>query len=157
MTQSRYVDSESLCREPPSTGLMGWSDAVDYCPNTLGPVWRLPTITELRTLFRSATDEDCNSLEWNMSWDTVPTDYCGVWDGCLSYSACYQGSECFPKPCGPGCFWDAALSGECSKYWSASECADDTSLAWSVYFYYGLVDHYYKYYDSYVRCVRSGP
>ncbi|MCP4537541.1 MAG: DUF1566 domain-containing protein, partial [Chloroflexi bacterium] len=150
--------------DPPPTGTMNWNDAVDYCPGTLGSGWRLPTISELRTLVRSGSDTECNVLEWDMEWTSVPSGYCGVWDNCLSYSSCYESSECNPSACGPlegpgtgGCYWDAALSGTCSVYWSASEHADNTGGAWTVHF--GLVGVItpYKSHNLDVRCVRSGP
>ncbi|MCP4538918.1 MAG: DUF1566 domain-containing protein, partial [Chloroflexi bacterium] len=131
---------------------------------TLGSGWRLPTLSELRTLVRSGSDTDCNVIEWDMEWTTVPSGYCGVWDNCLSQSSCWVGSECNPSACGTlegpgtgGCYWDAALSGTCSYYWSASEHADYTGSAWSVYFHYGSVVYNRKLSNDYVRCVRSGP
>ncbi len=43
-----------------------------------------------------------------------------------------------------------------NHYWSATTGAGYTSLAWNVYFNYGLVGNYDKSYDDYVRAVRSG-
>ncbi len=161
----KYDPNSGLCwQDPPPTGTMNWNDAVDYCPGTLGSGGRLPTISELRTLVRSGSVAECNVLEWDMEWTTVPIGYCGVWDNCLSASSCWVDSECYPSACGTlegpgtgGCYWDGALSGTCSYYWSASESADHTDGAWLVNFDYGLVDNRDKPYPNFVRCVRSGP
>lgn len=173
-----WCDSASgLCwQDPPSTTAMTWYQAAgvehaehnpapteDYCGD-LGSGWRLPTISELRSLVRSGTDTDCEVIEWDMSWSSVPAGYCEIWDSCLSSSACYDSAECNPSACGtlegPGagdCYWDAALSGTCSYYWSASEGADSTIVTWFVSFYFGYVNSHNKYNGYFVRCVRSGP
>ncbi len=151
----------------------------------MGEGWRLPNISELRTLFRSGEEaEHCQSIEWDMSWpneDMNPDDYCGVWDpGCLSrYSPveCYDVDLCSPSECGElggpgkglppesdGCYWDAALSGTCGGastkfyYYSVSEVADDNLKAWVVSFYSGVVNRRSKAAgnDTMVRCV-AGP
>ena len=41
-------------------------------------------------------------------------------------------------------------------YWSSTTVAGYTSLAWIVYFYYGVQYNYSKAYSSSVRCVRAG-
>jgi hypothetical protein len=141
----------------------------DYCGD-LGSGWRLPTISELRSLFRSGTDAECEVVEWDMSWTFVPAGYCKIFDSCLSYDICWNVAECNPSACGRfegpegpgelGCYWDAALSGTCmswSMYWSASESADYTNYAFNVNFYNGNVNLYDKTSNLYVRCVRSGP
>ncbi|MCP4544735.1 MAG: DUF1566 domain-containing protein [Chloroflexi bacterium] len=155
-----YDPNTGLCwQDPPSGILHTWDEALALCSDA----WRLPTISELRTLVRSGSDAECNVLEWDMEWTTVPSGYCGVWDNCLSLS-CWVSSECYPSACGTlegpgtgGCYWDGALSGTCGYYWSASERADYTDYAWVVYFVSGHVSASYKNSNTDVRCVRSGP
>jgi hypothetical protein len=169
--------SNNLCwQDPPAASTMNWFVAAgvyndtyndtteDYCGD-LGSGWRLPTISELRSLVRSGTDTGCEVIEWDVSWSSVPAGYCRVWDSCLSSSDCYEYAECVPSACGTlegpgagGCYWDAALSGACWRYWSASDEADYVPhvLIWFVGFDNGAVswnvnDTYYN-----VRCVRSG-
>ncbi|MCP4198373.1 MAG: DUF1566 domain-containing protein, partial [Proteobacteria bacterium] len=156
-----YDPNTGLCwQDPPPTGTMNWDSAITYC-SSLQVGWRLPTISELRSLVRG-----CTLIEWDMEWTTVPSGYCGVWDNCLSLSlSCWERSECYPSACGTlggpgtgGCYWDGALSDTCGYYWSASERADGTDLAWGVGFDFGFVSDYSK--DNpytVVRCVRSGP
>ena len=56
-----------------------WSEAVAYCLE-LGDGWRLPTVTELRTLIRG-----CDRIEWDTEWTSVPEGVCAVHDNCLSW------------------------------------------------------------------------
>jgi hypothetical protein len=167
--------NNNLCwQDPPSASTMNWYVAAgvydasynetteDYCGD-LGGGWRLPTISELRSLFRSGTDTECEVVEWDMSWTSVPAGYCEIWDSCLSYGICWNVAECYPSACGTlegpgsgGCYWDAVLSGTCSYYWSSSETEDYLTF-WYVYFESGDVSSFGVVNESFVRCVRSGP
>ncbi len=159
----KYDPNSGLCWEDqPSGTRMTFGEAGTYC-SSLDGYWHLPNISELRSLFRSGSDEECNVLEGDMEWTTVPNGYCRVWDDCL-VSSCTIGGKCNPSACGTkegpgagGCYWDAALSGECWTYWSASEAADYTDSAWAVVFQFGIVGRSSKSNRSDVRCVRSGP
>ncbi|MCP4199140.1 MAG: DUF1566 domain-containing protein, partial [Proteobacteria bacterium] len=175
-----YDPNSGLCwQDPPSDTAMNWyvaagvEDAthnpnnVDYCGDlVVGDDWRLPTISELRSVFRKGSYLQCTGPEWDMSWEYPPQGICGIYDDCLSLLTCWDMAKCKPDVCsayggpgGGGCYWDAALIGECAEYvyWSASENADDTGLAWYVYYLDGRVRVNSKTANGSVRCVRSGP
>lgn len=120
---------------------MNWDDAITYCRNLDEggyTDWRLPTISELRTLI-----QNCPATETGGE--------CGVTDSCLSYS------ECWNNACN-GCNRDS--SGKYSKlddagiFWSSSVRSDGSGNAWYVYFNYGHVYYYSKSLTASVRCVR---
>ena len=147
-----YYDSTSKLwwqNEPPGS-YFTWDEAKSYCNGLsyLGHAdWRLPTISELRSLVRG-----CAATETGGS--------CGVTDECLTTS-CQDAScdECTSGG-GPasGCYWpDAGLGGTCSWYWSSSSVAGASGFAWYVYFDFGLVHRIGVLYDCYARCVRGGP
>lgn len=137
---------------------LSWQEALDYCSNlTLGGYsdWRLPTISELRSLVRG-----CSA--------TVTGGTCGVTDSCRSYDSCNSttcigcasgsgpsGGEYWPTQCGG---WDYAIGSSC--YRSSSVNSSDTSSAWELCFVTGGVVSMSKdasgYYDGVtnVRCVR---
>ncbi|MCP4198185.1 MAG: DUF1566 domain-containing protein, partial [Proteobacteria bacterium] len=134
---------------------MEWSEAMDvHCEGSLGNNWRMPSISELRTLVRG-----CTGIE--------PGGDCEVWDpNCLEVG-CYDSVNCFPPECesydGPGsgssptgCYWDAALGGACGWYWSSSRVTMvQGDLAWNVYFNDGSVNGGDLDKELYVRCVTS--
>ncbi len=143
--------TDLMWEDPPSEGIMTWDSAVSYCAALSLAVhgageWRLPTISELRTLVRG-----CPATEDGGA--------CGVTDACLD-DPCNHDCGCGSVMGGPGadgCYWDPALEGGCSYYWSSSSHAADPSYAWGVGFYYAVVHVDCKDdYDS-VRCVRPGP
>lgn len=144
-----WFDSSSALtwENPPLGGAISWEDARDYCERLplAGGGWRLPSISELRTLVRG-----CKATEWNGS--------CGVCDACLEWEC--RDSSCVgcPHGSGPagGCYWLGALEGVCSWYWSSSPVAgggDDG--AFLIGFGSGLlgVGHTVRD-DLVVRCVR---
>ncbi len=141
---------------PESGGIKTWDQAVSHC-NALklgGLSWRLPTISELRSLIRGCSDtqitKDSNGK-------------CKVTDDCLGESSCYEYIDCMgcKKDEGPGssgCYWDHDCAGICISYWSYSESIYDYSkTAWKVDFEYGSIIYAGKEHGSYVRCVRDGP
>jgi len=124
-----------------SSNEMFWEDAVDYCENLneCGHTdWRLPSISELRTLIQ-------NCLK------TQTGGACQATDNCLSYSHCYD-NDC------SGCDYDP--SGKYSKLgddtwlWSSSLQSDYSNYAWHVYFSHGGVDNVNTDRYTSVRCVR---
>ncbi len=142
-------------QNPPSTSADFWSEAVTYCDNLiLGSKsnWRLPTISELRSLIRG-----CAKTQVTDSSNGT----CGVIDSCLSQSC--RSDECYgcPESVGPGtddCFWDPAIKGACVKHWSSSEDPEDWMMVWIVYFNHnGSVSRYDKGAKHEIRCVRDGP
>ncbi|MBW2190428.1 MAG: DUF1566 domain-containing protein [Deltaproteobacteria bacterium] len=160
----KYDPDNNLCWEdPPQTVIDDLAQAIDHCSGLDGN-WRVPTISELRSLFRGGDDTDCTMVEWDMDWTEVATGYCGVWDGCLSLSSCHSGEYCYlgdgcttPGPGAGGCYWDAALSGTCRWYWSASEVTGETRYGWGVHFALGSVTNTRTDFRNGVRCVRTGP
>lgn len=135
-------------RMPPNLGRT-WAEATTYCASLVmdgSTDWRLPTISELRTLVR-----DCVV--------SVPGGGCGVTDSCLADS-CHTGCGVCTDLQGPGpggCYWDACVRGDCSAstYWSAStmEAPFDYN-AYGVFYESGYVGYGDKSNSNYVRCVR---
>ena len=124
-----------------TSSTMDWDTAVDYCENlTEGGYsdWRLPTITELRTLIKNCPQTDFSGS-------------CTVTNDCLSYS------ECRNDACA-GCDYDETGNysklGDNNWLWSASTRPDDSNYAWFVYFKTANVHYNDKSNSCYVRCVR---
>jgi len=142
------VSGDLTWQNPPSDECMTWGEALEYCEKLSFDGhgdWRLPTISELRSLIRG-----CDATETGGS--------CGVTDNCL-YSYC-QDSSCYECSFGEGpaggCYWPSQLNGDCDwYYWSSSAVADYGSLAWCVHFGFGYVSNDVKgSYNFGVRCVR---
>jgi len=127
---------------------MTWSAAKAHCKSlSLGghKDWRLPTISELRSLARG-----CPPAQKGGS--------CGVTDSCRKQS-CWNDDPC--RACannggpGPGgAYWPPELSGRIGWYWSSSAVADLDDLAWSVGFDYGVVFYSHQNVVYEARCVR---
>ncbi|MDP8225758.1 MAG: DUF1566 domain-containing protein [Candidatus Lernaella stagnicola] len=125
-----------------------WADAKTYCQDlVLGDYddWRLPTISELRSLLRGCalteTDGSCGVTDSCLSFDPCRDDSC---DGCSE-----NGGE------GPGgLYWPPELNGECCWYWSSSAVEGGDVTAWYIYFDYGYVFYANVYTENFVRCVR---
>ena len=150
------VSGDLTWQDPPSEDYMTWEEAIEYC-ETLSfdghDDWRLPTISELRSLIRG-----CDATELGGS--------CGVTDGCTDSSDCWNdacdGCNYLEGPGSGGAYWPDGMSGEIDWYWSSSPVADYGDCAWFVSFYYGYVGTSYvgyvdySYDDGYylARCVR---
>jgi len=153
-TSGNWYDGVSrFCwQDPPAVDSMEWEDAIAYCEGLeLGgrSDWRLPSISELRSLVRG-----CPDTEWGGA--------CGVRDDCAVHG-------CWNHPCsgcdedeGPGadgCYWDPALRGGCMRrFWTSTPYPtdDEHELAWIVYFVTGAVHHADQTSEWRVRCVRTG-
>ena len=147
------VDGDAVCHDAASdltwerdSGDTGraWQDSIDFCDGLdLAGVddWRIPTISELRTIVR-----DCPGTESDGD--------CGVTDECAGYT-CHD-DAC--DACKSGfCHWDTALLGECDvSHWSGTGVSDSDTTAWFVGFYNGGLVNDQKDHESYVRCVRDG-
>jgi hypothetical protein len=142
-----------LWQEPPGSNAANayhWQYAVAYCSalNLAGfDDWRLPTISELRSLIR-----ECPPTELGGA--------CGVTDSCLEMScetgACYgctlQGGPAIPH----GCYFSPELYGDCMWFWwSQNDCSDSWPNAWGVDFMEGDVGASDKEIPSSARCVRG--
>jgi hypothetical protein len=132
----------------PPAEAKSWQSAVDYCTGlTLGGMtgWRLPTISELRTIIRGCpatqTGGDCGVVDPGCLGPTCRTGAC---EGC-------EGGK------GPanGCYWDLSLAGSCGWFWSSSPYDGGANSAWPIGFDYGRVLNNYKASSYDVRCVRG--
>jgi hypothetical protein len=130
------MDSKSYCEA------LGWGGYED---------WRLPTISELRSLVRG-----CDV--------TVAGGDCDVADDCLSYPDCRNdscsgcGNLAGPGP--GGAYWPQEISGKINWYWTWSEVENSYGLAvWIVDFNLGEVNNGYygggEVEFGRVRCVRK--
>lgn len=122
---------------------MSWSQAKDYC-STLNECehsdWRLPTVSELRSLIKN-----CPALETNGP--------CQVSDSCLSIESdkkCLENCD----NCDP--YEENSVLGDDEGLWSSSVREEEPDAAWYVDFGYGQIGSIYD--DSgfiyNVRCVR---
>ncbi len=145
-----WLDTSSglLWQNPPAPTAMGWNAGKQYCSNlNLDGYddWRLPTISELR------------SLVWGCP-DTETGGDCGVTDACASGS-CNDGGDCETCPIGDGlsydgCYWSDEVQGSCDWHWSSSPVTGNTFFAWGIHFYSGRLYYDDVSYDYTVRCVR---
>ncbi len=116
-----------MWENPPSPYALLWQPAIDYC-QALGLAgftdWRLPTISELRTLIRGCPIEETGG-------GCAVTDQCASWPGCWSQDcqACNPGQV----PANGG-FWPEEMAGDPGMYWSSTNRSDDTTQAWAVAF-----------------------
>ncbi|MBX3273865.1 MAG: DUF1566 domain-containing protein [Sandaracinaceae bacterium] len=135
-TQVASVDRGGVYVDP-ETGLewqrsapgetMSWDSAVAYCADLVlhGGGWRLPSVSELRSLIRG-----CEGTETG--------------GGCLATDTCLAFESCLTAPCdgcapnaGPsdGCYRPEELEGSCSWYWTSSPLAEHPDQrAWYVIF-----------------------
>jgi hypothetical protein len=113
----------------PTGGGMKWTEAKAHCKNLSldgHRGWRLPTISELRSLIRG-----CLVTQRGGPF--------GVRDTCLS-SGCAKGPyhNCLPKssPGLSGAYWPPDILGDADFYWSASLVSDNdfANTAWGVNF-----------------------
>lgn len=129
-----------------------WSVAKNYCLNLVVygyDDWRMPTISELRTLIRGCSETETDG-------ECEVTDNCATVN-CFDESTC---SESCPQGLGPAepnvCYWLTDLGGECNpdiQFWSFST-ADDYN-AWMVDFDRASVYLGDYTYNAAIRCVRA--
>lgn len=125
---------------------MNWSNAKSYCANLKEDGysdWRLPTISELRTLIKNCPETETGGE-------------CRVTDNCLSSENCRTDacmgceSDKFSKN-----LFKYSVLGTLEDLWSSSEMSNYTIVAWTVDFMHGSVGSKSKDHDSNVRCVRK--
>ena len=155
-------DEEEVWTDP-SSGLMWqnnipnielpWDDAIIYCENFHWAGyndWRLPTISELRSLIRGCSSTESDGV-------------CGITDQCLSLYDCYDltcvGCDSAMGPGSDGCYWPSEINGDCygsSTFWSSSrvDTSDEDYAAWLVIYFDGSIMYEYIGVTTYVRCVR---
>ena len=153
-----YDPSTGLCwQDPPISEKVQWYYADAYCLYLdLGGRhdWRLPDIGELISLMRGCVEGEATG--------DLSKSACGVEDPWCLESSCNDGADCGACTCeagpGEGCYWDPALSGDCTWYWSSSSYVNDPGRAWRVGFHCGHVYSFQKSleYEMRVRCVRGG-
>lgn len=133
----------------PTGGKTRWQPGYDNCETlNLGGYddWRLPTISELRSLIRG-----CDA--------TITGGACGVTDEC-SATPC-QDLVCNCSPPGDGYqAWPAELAGDVGQYWSSSSVTDGVpGRVWYVDFGSGTISNFTinsgDRYLLYTRCVRG--
>ncbi len=148
VSMGTWFDSSSglTWQNPPGDDQMEWQTAIDYC-NDLSldghSDWRLPTISELRSLIRG-----CPETETGGS--------CQVEDDCLS-SFCFRYCTACTLAKGPadGCYWPDAMEGMCAYYWSSQIVEDTGRHAWTVLFIGGLIINMeFAVNHTFARCVR---
>jgi len=120
---------------------MDYHDAVNYCSNLKHDGhndWRLPTISELRTLIKNCKE-------------TEPGGDCKVTDNCLKRDECHSEKCRACKGDGTGKF---SAFEDTSWFWSASQRMDTVNIAWVVKFYHGSIGNRHVRLKGSVRCVR---
>jgi len=150
-------DTSSDIWTDPSTGLTwqvayagDWilfADAQTLCANLslASGGWRLPTISELRSLIRG-----CDA--------TMTDGACTVTDSCLD-STCWNdpcgGCTSLAGPASGGAYWPDGLTGVIDFYWSSSTVSDISGDAWAVDFSSAYVEDILTDESTIaVRCVR---
>jgi len=128
-----WVDDDSGLEweMPVSFAMLYFDGANAYCENLDWEGytdWRLPTISELRSLIL-------------MCEDTEPGGACNVTDDCLSLSC--KNEECADNgtcnggggPGASGYYFPPELNCTLNEFWSSSVVDDDTTLAWTIAFF----------------------
>ena len=146
----KYDPNFDLCWEDPySAEWYSWDDAVAYCANLVvgeSDDWRMPTITELRSLVRGCpvTEVGGSCLAYN---DSPLSDEISECDGCEEHMG----------PGSGGCYWDEALFGDCDVlFWSSSEISDVSEGIWAFGFDWATVYSWPAEQADHVICVRDG-
>ena len=133
---------------PRASGNMGHTDASNYCYNLTAcgyDDWRLPSISELRTLIKN-----CPNTETGGN--------CELSDSCLILTDCWNADDCYSYVCNSGN--DYSKFKDKGWYWSSSGfsqtfAVDDPGFAYGVDFNYGAVGRNACTNSGGVRCVRK--
>ncbi len=148
-------DMKLAWQDPPFEKEMNWEEAKGACKiMELGGKsdWRLPNITELRSLIRGCNETQVSSTS---------TGICRVLDNCIDKTDCWSEDECdgckWDEGPNEGCYQTSELNGPCSVFWSTSNAIGPISNAWNVNFGYGSIRNWYSKNNIRTRCVRNGP
>jgi len=131
--------------------LLDWADARSHCDglDLAGQTdWRLPTISELRSLIRG-----CASTETGGSCSA--TDECLNWELCRN-SSC-DGCDLNSGPAS-GCYWPNWIFKPCFSYWSSSTATGESGFSWGIDFQTASI-YDYRYSEGsrrFALCVRGG-
>lgn len=126
-----------------------------YCPS-LGAGWRVPSISELRTLVSG-----CYSAQWDLQWKSAPNGVCGISKSCpwslLCWSdACENGCTNAGGSGIGGCYWkDPMNTAACGYYWSSTSSGTGDGINWGVNFKNGQIFTYGFSGRGSLRCVRE--
>ena len=141
---------------------VAWDFADDYCISLAldGGGWRLPNISELRSLVR-----ECGYLDLGLGGCPIfkESQACGIAIGseCLNFSTCYSEQLCDPVDCtSTQCYRVSVLNGACDLdgwYWSSEADEQAASRAWALNYFRPELENEPKEANRYVRCVRGGP
>ncbi len=156
VTPGEFSCNGDVCSDPAS-GLMwqngdacdlNWAGAKSHCEQlSWGGFddWRLPTVSELRSLIRG-----CDN--------TATGGDCGVTDECLAYMMCWNppcnGCPFFSGPGPAGRYCPAELAGDGWIHWTTQQVTENSDTAWRIHFYNGLVSYNDTTYLYCARCVR---
>jgi len=147
---AEYVDSNTRLHWQVNVdrGPIDEYSAESYC-QSIG--WRLPTISELRSLIRGCAT-------------TVTGGSCEITNECNSFDHCNTGCQPCATGSGPdnGCYWPNQLQGTCSYYWTSTVDTFDTRSNWMVGFRNAQINSHLKggstndegSHSHYVRCVK---
>ena len=142
-----YDSTTNLTWSAKADAIYAWSDSVSYCDGLKegGPDWRLPTISELRTLIQkclfTVTGGSCRVVDTGDSSTS-----------CLSHDSCWTEGDCFS--CSADSTEGDSKFGDTGWFWSSSVLSDDSNLAWCACFDNGGVSYDTLEFSYSVRCVR---
>ncbi|MCZ7582687.1 MAG: DUF1566 domain-containing protein [Deltaproteobacteria bacterium] len=130
----------------PSSGFVNWDEARDHCDTLASDGhndWRLPTISELRSLVRGCDRTDFDGP-------------CPVSEECAE-RACQTG-DCFACNFGggpnDGCFAPPELEDACDYFWSSTLVPDGDARAWAIGFSSAFIYKPRTHFAFHARCVR---
>jgi hypothetical protein len=138
-----------------ATDDMNVTDAEAYCEglDLGGLAWRLPNISELRSLIRgcgnTVLDGVCGVTDICPECGTDATCLDMVEVTCYTQASCYDSCGEQDSPSVDGCYWDALLGTECAITWSSSALGDIQDYGWYVDFASGTL------YNDSVTLVKS--
>lgn len=139
-----------------TNGLMTWSAANTWANDLVFAGfndWRLPTVTDTGT---AGCNWAYSGTDCGYNVDTATGEMAHLYYDELGNKAYYDTAGN-----GPQAGWGLTNVGPFTNlqpdyYWSGTEYAPDTDLAWLFYFSTGLQDAGYKHYDFYALAVRPG-